>query len=339
MSIYNKDDVVFVAANTVDVHPLVLLSVVDHFTRVNARAAVPRRVVGLLMGSFLKKDTGVTLDINNCFAVPFDEDVRNPDVWFLDLNFAEEMFRMQRKVMPKAQIVGWYSSGPTIANNDMLLHTVIADRFCPNPVYCVVNTDTQKKGVPVLAYTATQGREGSALEFRNIPTQLGSTEPEEIGIEQLLRDLSDTTVTTLSSKIADRQLSLAQMETLLGTVEDYLKDVAAGTLPMSEDILAVVQELLSYQPQIHKLKSSESMLVSMNDEGLATFVASTSRSIMALYGVILNHRTLSREITDLQQKREQDLAKKKKLEEAAKKKKEENEAKKAAEKEKAAKSS
>eukprot|EP00744_Colponema_vietnamica_P009088 GILI01012940.1.p1 GENE.GILI01012940.1~~GILI01012940.1.p1 ORF type:complete len:334 (-),score=71.08 GILI01012940.1:81-1082(-) len=329
MSIYDKDDVVFVAANTVDVHPLVLLSVVDHFTRVNARAAVPRRVVGLLMGSFIKKDSTITLDINNCFAVPFDEDIRNPEVWFLDLNFAEEMFKMQRKVLPKAQIVGWYSSGPTISNNDMLLHTVIADRFCPNPVYCVVNTDTQKKGVPVLAYTATQGREGSQLEFRNIPTQLGSTEPEEIGIEQLLRDLSDTTVTTLSSKIGDRQLSLAQMETLLGTVEDYLRDVAGGSLPMTQDILSVVQELLSYQPQILKLKSSQSMVVSMNDESLATFVAATSRSVMALYDVIRNHRTLTREIADLQLKRSQDIAKKKRLEEAKAKR----EAEKAAEKE------
>lgn len=68
---------------------------------------------------------------------------------------------MHRRVLPKIKVVGWYSSGPSIQSNDMLLHLLIADRFNVNPVYCVVNTDVNNKGVPVLAYTTVQGREGT----------------------------------------------------------------------------------------------------------------------------------------------------------------------------------
>lgn len=68
---------------------------------------------------------------------------------------------MYRRVLPKIKVVGWYSSGPSIQPNDMLLHLLIADRFNVNPVYCVVNTDVNNKGVPVLAYTTVQGREGT----------------------------------------------------------------------------------------------------------------------------------------------------------------------------------
>lgn len=318
----SSDQNTFITANAVDVHPTVLLSVVDHYTRINSRAATERRVVGLLMGSYIKKkDDTITLDINNCFAVPFDEDVRDPEVWFLDTNFAEDMFKMQRKVMPKAHVVGWYSSGPTICHNDTLLHAVVADRFCPNPVYCVVNTDTTKSGIPVLAYTAAPGRgANNALEFRNIPTDLATTEPEEIGVEQLLRDLTDSTVTTLTTQIQEKHQSLAHLELLLKSISEYLGDVAAGKLPLSQEILGMVQELTGYQPQVHRLQASESMVVTLNDEALATFVASLSRTVMSLYNVIINRRNVAKETAKLVELKEK--ARAKKAEEEEKKAKE-----------------
>ncbi|KAK6031693.1 Mov34/MPN/PAD-1 family protein, partial [Ostertagia ostertagi] len=54
----------------VTVHPLVLLSVVDHFNRVSKTQSV-KRVVGVLLGS-MKKDR--SLDIGNSFAVQFGYD-------------------------------------------------------------------------------------------------------------------------------------------------------------------------------------------------------------------------------------------------------------------------
>jgi 26S proteasome regulatory subunit N8 len=38
------------------------------------------------------------LDITNCYAIPFDEDPREPGVWFVDHNYHETMFSMIRKV-------------------------------------------------------------------------------------------------------------------------------------------------------------------------------------------------------------------------------------------------
>lgn len=49
------------------VHPLVLLSVVDHYNRVSKIGAV-KRVVGVLLGSWQTKDV---LDISNSFAGRF----------------------------------------------------------------------------------------------------------------------------------------------------------------------------------------------------------------------------------------------------------------------------
>lgn len=309
-------------AGRVDVHPLVLLSLVDHYARVNKNLANKKRVAGLLLGGYQRLANGQQiLDINNCFAVPFDEDATDLDVWFLDTNYAEEMFRMFKKVLPKISVVGWYSSGPTISPNDLHLHLLVANRFCPNPIYCVVNTDPNKKGTPVLAYTTIAGREGTPVEFRNVPTDLGALEAEEIGIEHLLRDLTDSTVTTLSTQIVDRQLSLQRLEQLLATVQQYLADVAEGRIPMNLDVLEVVQEVVNIRPRLHQLKASKEMIVWTNDQTLSTFVAAVSRCVMALYDVILNRRKLSRELKEAREKRELELAKSKEKETAEKAKK------------------
>jgi 26S proteasome regulatory subunit N8 len=98
--------------NEVVVHPLVLLSVVDHFTRV--AKGTDRRVVGILLGETYKGK----IDVTNSYAVPFDEDRKDPTVWFLDHNYHENMLAMFRKISAKEKVVGWYSTGPKIRPAD-----------------------------------------------------------------------------------------------------------------------------------------------------------------------------------------------------------------------------
>ncbi len=59
-------------------HPLCLLSVVDHYHRVAKDTS--KRVVGVLLGS--RGRNGV-VDISNSFGVPFEERSDDPTVWFL----------------------------------------------------------------------------------------------------------------------------------------------------------------------------------------------------------------------------------------------------------------
>jgi 26S proteasome regulatory subunit N8 len=83
-------------ATEVVFHPLVLLSVTDHYHRVAKDTR--KRVVGVLLGSRTK----TRVDVTNSFAVPFEEDLANPQVWFLDHNFLDSMFWMFKKVNCKS---------------------------------------------------------------------------------------------------------------------------------------------------------------------------------------------------------------------------------------------
>lgn len=116
-----------IVATKVIVHPLVLLSVVDHFNRMG-KTGNQKRVVGVLLGSW--KGKGI-LDVSNSFAginghpyryiiripslkvilmaffvcvffvVPFDEDDKDKSVWFLDHDYLENMYGMFKKVNGK----------------------------------------------------------------------------------------------------------------------------------------------------------------------------------------------------------------------------------------------
>ena len=111
-----------VNSNVVVVHPTVLLSIVDHYVRL-AKDTKKRRVVGTLMGEY--GDNGV-LEVTNCYAVPFEEDIKEPDmVWFFDNIYHENMFNMFRKINSREKIVGWYSTGPDIKKNDIEINEIL----------------------------------------------------------------------------------------------------------------------------------------------------------------------------------------------------------------------
>lgn len=108
------DKVEAVYSKEVIVHPTVLLSIVDHYRRV--AQGTKKRVVGVLLGEYGDNNT---LDVTNCYAVPFEEELNEPDVWFFDHIYHENMFEMQSRINTREKIIGWYSSGPKIKKADI----------------------------------------------------------------------------------------------------------------------------------------------------------------------------------------------------------------------------
>ena len=70
--------------DAVVVHPLVLLSAVDHHYRIQ-KDLTRRRVVGVLLGEVYKG----RIDVTNSFAVPFEEDSKDPNIFFVDHDYLE----------------------------------------------------------------------------------------------------------------------------------------------------------------------------------------------------------------------------------------------------------
>jgi len=107
-------------------------------------------------------------------AVPFEEDDRNPKIWFLDHSYLEQMYRMFKKgngaprrpprllahavhqvlsckggppCAARERVVGWYSTGPRLREADLDINDLVAN-------YC---------DVPLLVICEVQARAGHGL--------------------------------------------------------------------------------------------------------------------------------------------------------------------------------
>jgi len=276
-----------VALDKVVVHPLVLLSVVDHFNRMG-KIGNQKRVVGLLLGSWSSK--GV-LDIANSFAIPFDEDDKDKDVWFLDHEYLENMYNMFRKVNAKERVVGWYHTGPKLHQNDILINDLIR-KYCPNSVLVIIDPKPTRIGLPTEAYKVVEEihDDGSPTNktFEHVATEIGAEEAEEVGVEHLLRDVKDTTVGTLSQRITNQLMGLKGLNQKLQDMKSYLEKVATGELPMNHEITYQLQDIFNLLPDVTNPSFVRSLQVNTNDQMLVMYIASVIRSVIALHNLINN---------------------------------------------------
>lgn len=275
------------------VHPLVLLSVVDHFNRVSKTQSV-KRVVGVLLGSY---KNGKVLDIGNSFAVPFDEDEKDKSTWFLDMDYLESMYSMFYKVAAKEKIVGWYHTGPKLHKNDVAINEQLK-RFTPNPVLVIIEAEPKDIGLPTEAYVEVQEVHDDGTPpiktFEHVPSEIGAEEAEEVGVEHLLRDIKDQTAGTLSQRVTDQLMGLKGLHSQLQDIERYLRDIASGKLPVNHPVIYYIQEVLNLLPDVSHPDFVDVQNMQTNDQLMCMYMGSLVRAVIALHNLIDNKIALQK---------------------------------------------
>ncbi len=299
-------------------HPTVLLSVVDHYNRI--AKDTPKRVVGVLMGEY--GDNGV-LHVTNCYAVPFEEDLNEPKIWFFDHIYHENMFNMMRKINTKEKICGWYTSGPSIKKADIDINEILR-RYNTEPVMVVVKVhEAESLGIPTETYCTQEevDNNGNMLrQFIHIPCSIGASEIEEVGVEHLLRDIKDASKGQLPKIVGDKIMGLKALKEKLYELRVYLEKVIKGDFRMNTDIIHNYQDIFNLLPNLKVEKMVNSFSVKTNDYMNVIYVCSLIRAVISLHNLI-NNKISTKEIEKEMLRKEEELRKKK--EEDARKKVEE----------------
>ncbi|EME85614.1 uncharacterized protein MYCFIDRAFT_82647 [Pseudocercospora fijiensis CIRAD86] len=246
---------------TVSVAPLVLLSAADHYGR--SAKGTRKRVVGVLLG----QNDGKSVRVSNSFAVPFEEDEKDPSVWFLDHNYVESMNDMFKKVNAREKLIGWYHSGPKLRASDLEINELFK-RYTPNPLLVIIDVQPKDVGVPTDAYFAVEEIKDdgttTAKTFVHTPSTIEAEEAEEIGVEHLLRDIRDVAVGTLSTRITSQLESLQGLHLRLQDIGKYLQRVLDGDLPVNHAILGNLQDVFNLLPNLSTPKTAGKDLPSIN---------------------------------------------------------------------------
>ncbi|CAL5366150.1 unnamed protein product [Camellia sinensis] len=288
------------------VHPLVLLSIVDHYNRV-ARDT-KKRVVGVLLGASFRG----TVDVTNSYAVPFEEDDKDPSIWFLDHNYHESMFSMFRRINAKEHVVGWYSTGPKLRENDLNIHGLFND-YVPNPVLVIIDVQPKEMGIPTKAYYAVEEVKEMSQICLEVDLTVGYVcrmllrkarrylcmclqklplmKLRKLRVEHLLRDVKDTTISTLATEVTGKLAALKGLDARLQEIRSYLDLVIDGKLPLNHEILCHLQpDVFNLLPNLNVTELIKAFAVKTNDMMLVTYLSSLIRSVIALHNLINNKR-------------------------------------------------
>ncbi|KAJ1652991.1 proteasome regulatory particle subunit [Dispira simplex] len=268
------------------VHPLVLLSVVDHYNR--AAKNTTKRVVGVLLGQV----EGNVVNVASSYAVPFEEDDKGNSVWFLDHDYVETMRDMYKKVNSKERLIGWYHSGPKLRTADLEINELFK-RYTPDPVLVIVNVQPKDDvGIPTDAYFAVEEihDDGTATTrtFVHAPSEIAAEEAEEIGVEHLLRDIKDNAVGSLSTRVKHEYNSLHGLEQRLSDIRDYLLKVVDGSLPVNHEIVHNLQDVFNLLPSLDIRDFTQTLTAQTNDHYMITYLSALVRAIIALHDLINN---------------------------------------------------
>ncbi|KAF2826093.1 Mov34-domain-containing protein [Ophiobolus disseminans] len=294
----------------VSVAPLVLLSAADHYGR--QAKGTRKRVVGVLLG----QNDGKNVRVSNSFAVPFEEDEKDPSVWFLDHNYVESMNDMFKKVNAREKLIGWYHTGPKLRASDLEVNELFK-RYTPNPLLVIIDVQPKEVGVPTDAYFAVEEIKDdgttTSKTFVHTPSIIEAEEAEEIGVEHLLRDIRDVAVGTLSTRITSQLQSLQGLHLRLRDIGQYLQKVLDEDLPVNHAILGNLQDVFNLLPNLSTPKAApvggttngvgsaagaagaidngelaRAMSIKTNDQLMAIYLSSLIRAITAFHDLIEN---------------------------------------------------
>lgn len=230
--------------------------------------------------------------MTSSFAVPFEEEDGEGGIWFLDHVYLENMYRMSRKISAKEKIVGWYSTGPKLRDNDIDIHELFYE-YTPEPVMVIVDVRAENTNIPTSAFAAQievkeDGTEKQQKTFVHVPNSIEAFEAEEIGVEHLLRDVKDNTVSTLSTKVSEKVQSLRGLKARLEEIKSYMDKVVDGTLPVNHEIMGHLQDAFNLLPNLNLEEYVKGFNVSTNDMMLVMYLSSLIRAVIALHELINN---------------------------------------------------
>jgi 26S proteasome regulatory subunit N8 len=212
------------------VHPLVLLSAVDHYKRKGTK-----RVVGILLGTAEKE-----IHISESFAAIFEEDAEG---WFLDTSHIQNMYDLFYKVNRKLEIVGWYHTGPKMSEADLEI-TKSLTRFVADPFMVIINVHLDTSDLPVQTFRLEKN------DFVHVNSSIEAEEAEEVGVEHLVRDIREEASGSISARVKEIKESMVIYERVLEEIGTYLGDVLEGRIALNQEVIDLCQEIINSTPRI-----------------------------------------------------------------------------------------
>lgn len=223
---------------TVELHPLVILNISEHWTRNKVKensSAVS--VYGVLLG----KQVGNCIEVSNSFELLLDQTNSSVNTDFYNSREAQ-----CKQIYPELDVVGWYTTGGAITECDKLFNRQMLDL---NKSLLILKLDPIVKSCgeefPVRIYESVIDNDG-CIQSRQVTYNLATDETERIGVDSVARISmagTDQGTSMTAEHLSGNYQAIQMLCKRIHLIRSYVLAVHSGELPANHARLREISAL------------------------------------------------------------------------------------------------
>lgn len=258
---------------SISLHPLVIMNVSEHWTRVRAQIGKSTQVLGALIGT----QKGRNIEIMNSFELLIDivEGEIIVDKAYYDMK--EEQFK---QVFSEMDFMGWYTTGDVPDASDIKVHKQIC-QINESPVFLKLNPVSKSSELPITVFESVIDLiNGEAtMLFVELKYTLATEEAERIGVNHIARMSSadDSGSSRVAEHLLAQHSAIKMLHSRVGLILDYIKATESGQIPKNHDILREAYSLCHRLPVLNTERFRDEFYNQCNDINLMTYLGSVTK--------------------------------------------------------------
>lgn len=185
------------ASVAIHLHPLVVMNISEHWTRVRAQENQSRQVIGALIG----KQTGRKIEVMNSFELIYSKDTESDEI-IINTEYYYTKAEQFKQVFKDLDFLGWYTTGGPPNESDIKIHHQMC-LITDSPIILKLNPAAPTTDLPITVYESVIDIGAEAqMRLVQLSYTLATEEAERIGVDHVAR-VSNVESGSASSSAAD----------------------------------------------------------------------------------------------------------------------------------------
>jgi COP9 signalosome complex subunit 6 len=282
----------------VALHPLVLVNISDHYTRVKQQQRQQQPTMRAI-GAFVGIQDGANVSVLDSMEVIVD-----PTTLVVNLELLRRKLALTVAVFPRFEFLGWYLTGPVLPDQAMLVIQKQMQELNESPLVLIMDDSaisgagqaqpsgqTQKKKVlPITVYETVMQRvnDQPVQTFVEVPVKVETTESERITVDHTATQKSSMgqTTSTLDPHMAALKNAVQMLKGRITILRTFLEMTKQGKIAPDHELLREAEAICNQLPAFDPGLLRKDFQTEMADALLVSLLASVTKETSAMSAVL-----------------------------------------------------
>ncbi|KAI9296181.1 hypothetical protein K502DRAFT_341122 [Neoconidiobolus thromboides FSU 785] len=273
-----KCERIYLSKRVVMIHPLPIINITDHFTRIDLLKRNPEnrlQVIGILLGA----QGGNKVEVVNSIELKVNVSSKDNGINVaIDKEFLKKRLIQAKAVFPKLTVIGWYSIGSIATKNELVIQEEYFSKLSTSLIFLQFNPKQTKKesmgskvqynfnphnrtNLPVKVYEI-HSIQGEESYIETLDCYIEANKTQRMALDTINQTVCTTSTENKGIKVArdlDHSLLLANvnkqkdainiMLSKLNVVVDHLEKVSEGKTKTTSKILRHISSVAHKLPK------------------------------------------------------------------------------------------